>query len=160
MDPPRGASCTLQPAAAALRHALAREPAAIRIRRGERGGSLSAVTSPPHPSRSPSGRYEVRFDGIDVRMSHWIERPILIDLETGQVLVSLADTSWSADQVRWVEDGVVELTMRRYPGDHEPATVVARLSAREAIATVGDGPPRPVAELEPLLDAAIRLRDR
>ena len=58
-------------------------------------------------------------------MSLWIETPSVLDKATGELLLSFKDSHWSLDAARWVSDSTVELTLRKYPGNHLPAQVVA-----------------------------------
>ena len=53
---------------------------------------------------SPTGRYAIRTSPWEVRMSHWIEPPELIDTVTGRTLLAFVDTTWSLAVATWRSD--------------------------------------------------------
>ena len=71
-----------------------------------------------HPS--PDGRYALLTTSEEVRMSHWLEIAQLVDVAADRVVLDIGSRSWSADSFSWSPDSaVVELGMRRYPGNHD-----------------------------------------
>jgi hypothetical protein len=67
---------------------------------------------------SPDGRYIVALVAEEMRMSHWLDLPILSEAAGKRRLLDLSDSMWSADSVVWRDDSRrVSLEMRRYPGD-------------------------------------------
>jgi hypothetical protein len=67
----------------------------------------------------------------EMRMSHWLDLPILIETEGEKRLLDLSDSLWSADRVTWSDDsGRVSLEMRRYPGDAPSVSVEIDVHAR------------------------------
>jgi len=67
---------------------------------------------------SPDGQYAVMLVAEEMRMSHWLDLPILYEVEGKRRLLDLSDSLWSADSVAWSDDSRrVSLAMRRYPGD-------------------------------------------
>lgn len=71
----------------------------------------------PAPWFSPDGRYTVDVNSIEMRMSHWVDRPLILDEFTHQMVLDLGDCLWSVDHARWDEDSTrVSLSLRRYPG--------------------------------------------
>jgi hypothetical protein len=93
------------------------------------------VTSPLY---SPDRRFFLQFEEEEMRMSHWLRCPILVETATGKVLFSLAGTLWSAEQVAWNAD-TLTLLLRRYPGDQPPVTVIIHLSTEQATLTGPSG---------------------
>jgi hypothetical protein len=72
----------------------------------------------PKKQFSPDGRWVVEFNTFEMRMSHWVQAPILKECATGNVLLDLSDLVWSADEVSWDDASRwVTLGMRRYPGN-------------------------------------------
>jgi hypothetical protein len=85
----------------------------------------------PERTQSPDGRYEVSFSHVEMRMSHWLDCPALLDTATGQALLDMGETLWSADCVEWAPDSRrAMLVLRRYPGDAPAVTVAIDLAAR------------------------------
>ena len=80
--------------------------------------------------------------------------PTLEDAATTEVLLKL-DRAWSMDDSKWVGNAVVELTLRKYPGNHSPADLVATIDCVTRMARIGSGDTIPLAELEANLDAAL-----
>lgn len=71
----------------------------------------------PAPWFSPDGRYTVDVNPIEMRMSHWVDRPFIIDEHTHTLILDLAEGLWSVDRACWSEDSAsVSLDLRRYPG--------------------------------------------
>lgn len=109
----------------------------------------------PHPS--PDGRFVVATDGQEVRMSHWILTPRIVDAATGAELLRFANQSWSVDRVDWCTPERVRLTLRKYPGNHQPPLLHCEVDCRARTATVA-GTELPLAELEARLDALLQWR--
>jgi hypothetical protein len=83
------------------------------------------------PTRSPDNQYEIRFSTVEMRMSHWLDRPVLIETASDRTLLDMDETLWSAEQVEWAADSRhVVLLLRRYPGDAPAVTVEIDLAAR------------------------------
>lgn len=77
-----------------------------------------------NPLYSPDGRRAVLFNAYEMRMSHWVEAPMVIETGGKTVLFSLGDFPWSADGAKWSADSrQVTLFLRRYPGDAPNVTV-------------------------------------
>ncbi len=72
----------------------------------------------PAPWFSPDGRYTVDVNSIEMRMSHWVDRPFILDEYTHEMVLDFGDCLWSVDQARWSDDSTrVTLVLRRYPGN-------------------------------------------
>jgi hypothetical protein len=98
-----------------------------------------------------SSRYEITVSAWEARMSLWIETPTIRDTSTGEVVMSFRDTNWSLNSARWLSDGVVELRMRKYPGSHMPAEVMATLDCSAKTARVGPDT-MPIGDVEARLE--------
>jgi hypothetical protein len=83
---------------------------------------------------SPDGAYLVLLVPVEMRMSHWLAQPLIVEAATDRTILDLTTTQWSADSVRWSDDGArVTLAMRRYPGDAPSVTVTIDLRTGMAI---------------------------
>ncbi len=72
----------------------------------------------PAPWFSPDGRYTVDVNSVEMRMSHWVDRPLLLDEFTHRMVVDFGDCLWSVDDARWDEASTrVRMRLRRYPGN-------------------------------------------
>ena len=91
-------------------------------------------------------------------MSLWIETPTVMDKTTGETLLSFKDSNWSLDSARWLSDSVVELTLRKYPGNHLPAQVVATLDCANRNAKIGETVVNSLTQVEPALEQALTWR--
>lgn len=103
---------------------------------------------------SPSARYEIRLSEREAFNSHWVHTPSLLDRETGDTLTVLS-SNWSLDESEWPSASVVRLTVRKYPGNHTPADVVAVIDCEARTAKVGEREPVPLQALEACLDNAL-----
>jgi hypothetical protein len=106
------------------------------------------------PRLSPDGKFRITIEMYEASNSHWVLIPTLEDVATAEVLLKL-DRGWSMDESTWVGDSVVELRLRKYPGNHSPADVVATVDCAARMGKVGQGEMRPLGELEANLNAAL-----
>lgn len=104
---------------------------------------------------SPGGDYVFRIVTSEARMSHWIDTPTLLRAATGEVLCGFVRTSWSLDGARWLDAHRVVMTLRRYPGDHQPRELVVEVDLAAGTAALAGHPPTGLAALEPYLDAIL-----
>ena len=111
---------------------------------------------PERSSTSPTGRYVVQISAWEVRMSHWIEAPELIDTTSGERLIRFRDAHWSLSGAEWRDDSTVYLTLRKYPGAHTPALIGALVDCEERQATLNTGPVCRLEDFEQTLDRALR----
>ena len=62
-----------------------------------------------------AGRYQVQTVASEMRMSHWIEAPVVTRVEDGTTVLDLSEEMWDLQETR-EEDDVLLLVMRKYPG--------------------------------------------
>ncbi|HEY6036291.1 MAG TPA: hypothetical protein VIV58_18570 [Kofleriaceae bacterium] len=83
---------------------------------------------------SPTGAHAIVTVDNEVKMSHWISEPTLVDANDHALLEF--GSSWSAERIAWLDAGRVEIAMRHYPGDRD-AVVTIEIAARQV--TLADG---------------------
>ena len=69
---------------------------------------------------SPDGRFLISISAWEARMSLWIESPTLSERDSGEQLLAFTDQNWSLDSADWLDEAVVVLNLRKYPGNHRP----------------------------------------
>lgn len=106
-------------------------------------------------SASPTGRYAVMVSPWEVRMSLWIETPVLFDCGAGKPLLRFKDPLWSANSADWLGDSVVALKLRKYPGNHVPAEVTALIDCAAGTAQIDGKRVDSLARVERCLDDAL-----
>jgi hypothetical protein len=109
-------------------------------------------------STSPSGRYVITVEPWEPRMSLWVETPELVDTRTGRTLIGFRNTNWSLDAAEWQSDTVVKMTLRKYPGDHEPPQFEATVDCEKGTATIGGVAVANLADLEAALEQMRRRK--
>lgn len=83
---------------------------------------------------SPDGAYTVLLVPVEMRMSHWLAQPLIVETTANQQILDLTATQWSADTVHWWDDSArVTLAMRRYPGNAPGVTVTIDLRTEMAM---------------------------
>lgn len=107
---------------------------------------------PKENHASPTGRFAFRVVAWEARMSHWIESFTLVDAATGTIVWRMDDPNWSLDDAKWISDSVVEISTRKYPGDHSPPSFEVTIDCDARTATVMGGPSMPLHRAEPCLE--------
>jgi hypothetical protein len=105
---------------------------------------------------SPTGKFTFRVVAWEARMSHWIESFTLVDAATGRIVWHMDDPNWSLDQAKWISDSVVEVSIRKYPGDHTPPSFEVTIDCDARTAAVMGGPPMPLDRAELHLEQLYR----
>jgi len=105
---------------------------------------------------SPDGKFTIEIAAWEARMSHWIETPRLVDA-SGGVVFAFVSSSWSLDSATWTSANVVQLLLRKYPGNHTPVDITCEIDCLARTATIA-GTAVPIAELERRLDALLQWR--
>jgi hypothetical protein len=110
----------------------------------------------PDDLTSPDGTILVELQANEVKMSHWINSPRVVDVATGDILFSL----WGSEYWRWdarakfEQPSSVTLQMRAYPGD-QPGFELRIDCARRSFEIVDGSCPAELRErLEEHLDPA------
>jgi hypothetical protein len=92
-------------------------------------------------SNSPDGQFQVRVEAWEARMSLWVESPEICNAGTGETLLQFVSEMWSLDKANWKTNELVELTMRKYPGNHTPAQLTVVVDCRNKVAALQSLPP-------------------
>lgn len=104
---------------------------------------------------SPDGRFLLLTGPWEVRMSLWIETPVLRDLAGDRSLWRPEDSRWSLNGADWLDATRVELRLRKYPGNHEPSELRAWIDAQAGWGQVEGSGQVPLERFEAALDAAL-----
>ena len=125
-------------------------------------GSRTAEVDDTERIPAPDGAYTVFLVPVEMKMSHRLAQPLIIETATNRTVLDLTDTSWSADAVRWSDDSVrVTLDMRRYPGDAPGLTATIDLHMETAaIASAAESVTVPLGQLARWLEAFYRRHQR
>ena len=101
---------------------------------------------------SPDGRYGLWIDPWEAMASQWVESPTLKERATNEKILTFRDSKWSLDLAVWQSDTVVELTLRKYPGDHHSLDFRMRVDCASRTAVLADGTTAPLDQVEPNLE--------
>ncbi|WP_296233172.1 hypothetical protein [Pseudomonas sp. UBA4617] len=107
---------------------------------------------------APGGRFSVRVAAWEARNSQWVYVPSLLDTHTQAVIFAFASPHWSMDQATWRSDATVHFVLRKFPGDHHPATLELLVNCANKTAAVGAGTEFRLAEIEQALEAAFEKK--
>lgn len=107
---------------------------------------------------APGGRFEVRVAAWEARNSQWVYVPCLFDTHTQAVIFAFTHPHWSMDQATWRSDATVHFVLRKFPGDHLPATLELLVNCANQTAAVGAGAEHRLAEIEQALEAALEKK--
>jgi hypothetical protein len=103
-------------------------------------------------SVSADGRFLVRTDAWEARASLWVESPTIFSTEATEPLLQFSSELWSLDKAEWLSNETVELTVRKFPGNHKPSQIVITINCNERTATLGSSGSVALSELEGLLE--------
>jgi hypothetical protein len=104
---------------------------------------------------SPTGRFLIGISAWEARMSLWIESPTLSERDSGELLLAFTDQNWSLDSADWLDEAVVVLNLRKYPGNHRPPQVIAKIDCAARTAEVDGRRIDSLAQLEHVLDESL-----
>jgi len=107
-------------------------------------------------STSPDGRFLLETGSWEVRMSLWIDCPVLREAANGAVVFRFRDAHWSLDAADWRDDGRVVLRLRKYPGGNHPDQLDVLLDPAAGRAWLPDGRELGFGHVEKELDRLIR----
>ena len=97
--------------------------------------------TPTVRSISPTGRYQLLVTSWEARHSLWVDSPQVVEVASGQPLLRFSSDAWSVDADHWESASVVELLLRKYPGNHLPVQLRIRIDCESRVAAVEGGAP-------------------
>jgi hypothetical protein len=104
---------------------------------------------------SPDGNYVFHIFPWEAHMSLWIESPELVDIQSGQCLWRPNDSNWSLNDAEWLNDTTVQVSLRKYPGNHHPSSLQAIIDCRQMTASLMAAPAIPLNKLESALESSL-----
>jgi hypothetical protein len=98
------------------------------------------------------GRLAITVEPREMRMSHWLYAPQIVDLQQQKVLLDLSESLW--DLLGTADETVngIELVLRKYPGDRASVKLSVELDSGEL--KLGGQPVAP-SQLLSALDSAL-----
>ncbi|VVP26570.1 hypothetical protein PS862_04138 [Pseudomonas fluorescens] len=103
-------------------------------------------------SLSPGGRYCVQATVWEAGNSHCVYSPHIIDTELDFCLFKFADRRWSLDGDTWLSANLLEVMLRKYPGDRMGTGVRVVIDCARRTALCGEGPEIGLSVLELALE--------
>jgi hypothetical protein len=77
------------------------------------------------------GRVAITVEPREMRMSHWLYAPKVVDQQRQQVLLDLSDSLWDLIATADETPDSIELMLRKYPGDRGSVMVSVGLDSGE-----------------------------
>ncbi|AXJ05914.1 hypothetical protein CFN16_17835 [Pseudomonas fluorescens] len=74
-----------------------------------------------------NGRLAITVEPREMRMSHWLYAPLVVDQQRQQTLLDLSDSQWDLISSEETTDGI-DLLLRKYPGDMPAVTLSVSLA--------------------------------
>ncbi|MFJ2537310.1 MULTISPECIES: hypothetical protein [unclassified Pseudomonas] len=69
------------------------------------------------------GRIAITVEPREMRMSHWLYAPLVVDQQRQQVLLDLSDSLWDLIGTADETASGIDLLLRKYPGDQPSVTL-------------------------------------
>ena len=77
------------------------------------------------------GRVAITVEPREMRMSHWLYAPKVVDQQRQRVLLDLSDSLWDLIATADETPDSIELMLRKYPGDRGSVMVSVGLDSGE-----------------------------
>lgn len=74
-----------------------------------------------------NGRLAITVEPREMRMSHWLYAPRVVDQQRNQTLLDLSASQWDLISSEETADGI-DLLLRKYPGDMTTVTLSVSLA--------------------------------
>ncbi|WP_294739289.1 hypothetical protein [uncultured Pseudomonas sp.] len=110
-------------------------------------------------SSSPDGHYRVEVMLWEARNTIWVYSPRIVDMWQESCIFQFEDARWSADQSVWLTPTMVELKLRKFPGDRTGQGVCVVIDCVRLVARVGDGHEVELSALEGALETLLSGTD-
>jgi hypothetical protein len=98
------------------------------------------------------GRLAITVEPREMRMSHWLYAPRVVDLQHQKVLLDLSESLWDLLGTADETSNGIELVLRKYPGDRASVRLSVELDSGEL--KLGGQPVDP-SQLLSALDSAL-----
>lgn len=98
------------------------------------------------------GRLAITVSPREMRMSHWLYAPRVVDLQHQRVLLDLSESLWDLLGTADETANGIELVLRKYPGDRASVRLSVELDSGEL--KLGGQPVDP-SQLLSVLDSAL-----
>ncbi|MGF1769185.1 hypothetical protein L4D06_17620 [Enterovibrio makurazakiensis] len=98
-----------------------------------------------------SGKYRLSTTPHEMRMSHWVYAPVIIDIETNEIILNLEGNIWDLRSAGESQDSII-LKLSRYPDGVTEYTVEIIPDAATAIV---EGVSLSVTRIVQFLDALV-----
>lgn len=98
------------------------------------------------------GRLAITVEPREMRMSHWLYAPRVVDLQQQTVLLDLSESLWDLLGTANETANGIELVLRKYPGDRASVRLSVELDSGEL--KLGGHPVDP-SQLLSALDSAL-----
>jgi hypothetical protein len=72
-------------------------------------------------------RLAITVEPREMRMSHWLYAPRVVDRQSGRVLLDLSDSLWDLLSTADETGTGIDLLLRKYPGDRPAVTLSVSL---------------------------------
>ncbi len=106
-------------------------------------------------STSPGGRYQLRVETWEPLATLWVNTPEVVDLALGVSVLRFRDERWSLDWAAWETPARLCMTLRKFPGNHRPASLTAWADFERGQGWLNNSLFLPLDQLEGLLEAAL-----
>ncbi|MBK5374140.1 MULTISPECIES: hypothetical protein [unclassified Pseudomonas] len=77
------------------------------------------------------GRIAITVEPREMRMSHWLYAPLVVDQQRQQVLLDLSESLWDLIGTADETANSLELLLRKYPGDRPSVMLSVDLDSGE-----------------------------
>lgn len=74
-----------------------------------------------------NGRLAITVEPREMRMSHWLYAPLVVDQQRQQTLLDLSDSQWDLMSTTNEASDGIDLLLRKYPGDKPAVTLSVSL---------------------------------
>ncbi|PCR93816.1 hypothetical protein CP336_25325 [Pseudomonas fluorescens] len=74
-----------------------------------------------------NGRLAITVEPREMRMSHWLYAPLVVDQQRQQTLLDLSDSQWDLISSEETAEGI-DLLLRKYPGDRPAVNLSVNLA--------------------------------
>jgi hypothetical protein len=109
---------------------------------------------------SPTGSYDIQIDSWEACHSRWVQTPEIVDLYLQDTILKFHDPSWSMNTAEWIDHMAVQVTLRKYPGNHIPAELTITIECKNRLAILPNGQKIPLIALEDQLDLLLQWQKK